>query len=91
MRILLINPDKFRKILFKKFSLPCLGLGYLASQAEQAGHTVQILDMNVEPTGLKNIERLLHEYDPHVIGITSTLFTTSETVAVASIIKDLVR
>ncbi|MBN2384174.1 radical SAM protein [bacterium] len=89
MRILLINPDKFKKILFKKFSLPCLGLGYLAAQAERAAHTVRILDMNVESTSPRDVRDILTRFKPDLVGISVSLFTVLDAVAVASFIKSI--
>jgi radical SAM superfamily enzyme YgiQ (UPF0313 family) len=63
MNILLVNPPCRIPILIP------LGLGYIASTLRQAGHTVSLLDLNVERKSFDEIESLLSSSECDVIGI----------------------
>jgi len=67
MRILLINPSPRSIFLMPQKNVP-LGLAYIAATLEKEGHSVRILDMNVQP---QNFKDELKRY-PDVIGITAT-------------------
>jgi len=52
MRILLVNPPSTGVFTTFGVSLPPMGLLYIAACLEQAGHTVQVKDLQIEPDGL---------------------------------------
>lgn len=80
MRVLLCNPEN--DVWSSRKHIP-LGLGYLASALEAAGHTVRIYDASVEDDPL---ERVLDEgWD--FAGITSTTPLIQEAWAMAKTIK----
>ncbi|MCC8978564.1 B12-binding domain-containing radical SAM protein [Bradyrhizobium sp. 10BB] len=51
------------------FTLPTLGLGYIATCAEQAGLTVDVLDAEALGLGLSKIAALINEARPRWVGL----------------------
>lgn len=50
---------------------PPLGASYVAAAFEEAGAEVRIMDYIVEQYTPEKLKRVLHEYEPHIIGATS--------------------
>lgn len=62
----------FSRIAQKASAFPPLNLCYLAAIAEQLGHTVQIVDGEVENLDNDAVVRRVSEFSPDIIGMTST-------------------
>ena len=78
MKILLINPNRFRTP-----PAPPIGLELLAANLEQAGHSVRILDLCFSEDVYADIDIVTDETKPEIAGITvrnidSVLFTDNE-------------
>jgi anaerobic magnesium-protoporphyrin IX monomethyl ester cyclase len=92
MRILLIAPPIIRmkyNIGGGVYPLPPLGLAYIASVLEQHGFGVDILDMPILRTGIKDLHRLLKKNQYDVYGLSCTIFNLSEGIKIAGLIKDI--
>ena len=65
---------------------PPLGLAYLASMIREE-HDVRIVDSLAEDFSHEDIEKIIKEHDPDVIGITSTTSMIPDAYAVARMAK----
>jgi hypothetical protein len=65
MRVLLINSNLKDDIL----AAPPIGLCYVASAAEAAGHQVQVLDLCFQSQIRGMLQRAIDQFSPEVIGI----------------------
>jgi anaerobic magnesium-protoporphyrin IX monomethyl ester cyclase len=94
MRVLLVRPHNIGNVntrlpesLNKRQGvLPPLGISYIASTLEAAGHTVQILDAIAMNLVVDDIRRQIQEFGPDVVGVTamtSTLFGALEAAKIA--------
>lgn len=91
MRVLLIDPGSEVEIgtNLPKFvdeqrgALPSLGLLYVATSTREDGHNVRVLDCNIE----NRLDIVLRDFQPEVVGITSTTFTLLRALKVASLVK----
>ncbi len=66
---------------------PPLGLAYLASVARNEGFDVKIIDSLAENLSFNELEKKIKEYDPDVVGITSTTTSIPDAYKVAEISK----
>ena len=78
MRILLINPNRFRTP-----PAPPIGLEFVAANLEQAGHSVRILDLCFSEDIYADIDKVTQETKPEIAGISirnidSVLFADNE-------------
>lgn len=96
MKVLLIHPPlrfMIESILPQKVELsrghtPPLGLLYLASAIKALGKDeVRVLDAQAEELGYAEIERIIGEYQPDVVGITVLTFTLLDALRTAKIAK----
>ena len=78
MKTLLINPPPYipgkncrflEKLPTQTYTMP-LGLGYIASALESAGHTVSIVDAYAKKLTFEKLGEIIKETAPAVIGIT---------------------
>lgn len=78
MKILLINPPPhipgensrfLEKSPMQTYTMP-LGLGYIASALENAGNSVRLVDAYVKRLPHSDIEEIIRDFEPDVIGIT---------------------
>jgi radical SAM superfamily enzyme YgiQ (UPF0313 family) len=70
-RILLVHPGGPRRDLFDRLGRsdsPPLGVLYLASSLEAAGHEVRVVDLNL-PHHEDSINPLLQNWRPHIVGL----------------------
>ncbi|ACM20260.1 radical SAM domain iron-sulfur cluster-binding oxidoreductase with cobamide-binding-like domain [Geotalea daltonii FRC-32] len=67
MNVLLVNPPSTGVFTTFGVSLPPMGLLYIAASLEQAGHKVQVIDLQCEPSDLDPF----HIKAADVVGITS--------------------
>ncbi|OQA47171.1 MAG: Oxygen-independent coproporphyrinogen-III oxidase 1 [Chloroflexi bacterium ADurb.Bin325] len=82
MRVVLINP-KFHLPIDTRTS-PHLALGYLGAVSERRGDTVRIYDADVEDQPLAEF---LHEFKPHLVGITTNTPQVRQSWRAAAAIK----
>lgn len=85
MRVLLINP--FYPLT--EMPSPPLGLAYVASAFEQAGASVRILDLVVEPYSKESLQDLLTAFQPDMVGATSVTMTFDAAMSVLRDVKEL--
>lgn len=93
MKVLLINPSPSpsrRIALPVKDAMPPLGLGFVASVLENAGHEVKILDNNLFRIQLEELVGWVGRFSPEVIGITCTSGVYSEAKKLVSVLKEVV-
>ena len=82
MRVALINP-KFRLPIDTRTS-PHLALAYLGAVSERRGDTVRVYDADVEDQSLTDF---LHEFKPHLVGITTNTPQVKQSWRTAAAIK----
>jgi len=68
--------------------LPPLGLAYIASVLEIAGHDVKILDEQVNPTTREQLAQIVTSYRPDVVGVSCMTVSMPYAFENAAIIKD---
>jgi len=94
MKVLLIRPHNIGNINTRlpeslnksQGVLPPLGISYIASALEKAGHIVTILDVIALNLTTNEIRKHIHEFKPEIVGITtmtSTLFGALESAKIA--------
>ncbi|MEM0334468.1 MAG: cobalamin-dependent protein, partial [Thermoplasmata archaeon] len=90
MKILLISPptDSAIKSIVGTTGPP-LGLAYLASIAREKGFDVKIVDSIVENLTFEDVEKIINQYSPDIVGITSTTSMIPDAYRVAKIAKDI--
>ena len=82
MRVALVNP-KFRLPIDTRTS-PHLALAYLGAISERRGDTVRVYDADVEDQPLSEF---LHEFKPHLVGITTNTPQVKQSWRTAAAIK----
>jgi radical SAM superfamily enzyme YgiQ (UPF0313 family) len=94
MRVLLINSNRKGDL----FSAPPIGVCYVASAAEAAGHEVHVLDLCFLRDISEALEAAIREYPPDVVGLSvrnidnvNLLFPVSYLPEVAQIAKEIRR
>jgi len=88
VKVLLVEPPTatdIKKVL--NTVSPPLGLAYLASVARNEGFNVKIIDSLAENLSFNELEKKIKEYDPDVVGITSTTTSIPDAYKVAEISK----
>ena len=83
MKIMLISIPSSKGIL-----CPILGLGYIASLCERAGHNCKIIDSLALGFDLKDIEREISFFDPDVVGVSVTTQYVYDAFDVAKVVKN---
>jgi len=68
--------------------IPPLGLGYLAAVLEQAGYTVDILDMDVMAWRGADLVRLVQARQPRVVGLSMMVGSYNTGLRAAQLIRD---
>ncbi|OQY28338.1 MAG: hypothetical protein B6244_07465 [Candidatus Cloacimonetes bacterium 4572_55] len=87
MRILLIAPGQ-KAVYGRSISVyPPLGLLYLASALEQAGHQVRVLDIDAENAQASRFISIVRSFAPHAVGFTATTPLYPEALRLARRIK----
>src|SRR3990167_4167803 len=78
LRILFINPPVDFSVFYSdmdlsdtKSSSPPIGILHLAAMAREYGYGVKMLDAHAESSSIKDILRIIKEYDPHVVCLTA--------------------
>lgn len=87
--MLLISPPNvvFRPREGERGLMPPLGLGYLAATLEQAGYSVDLVDMQPEGVRGADLARMVQERKPRVVGISTTVVTYKNGLRVAQVVK----
>lgn len=82
MRVLLINPH----YPISETPSPPLGLAFLAAALETRGVQVRILDLVVYPYHPSQLEALLDQFRPHMVGVTAVSMNVDHAL---SLVKDI--
>ncbi len=90
MKILFISPptDSAIKSVIGTTGPP-LGLAYLASIAREKGFDARIVDSLAENLTYSDVEKIIKQYSPDIIGITSTTSMIPDAYAVAKMAKNI--
>lgn len=91
MRIFLINPPPPEKVLYHSVEekLPPLGLAFIASILEKAGHDVRIFDNYLFRVRMNKLVTDIEKFEPDIIGITCTSVVYSEAKKIARTMKEV--
>jgi radical SAM superfamily enzyme YgiQ (UPF0313 family) len=81
MRVLLVNPGYRRNRV--EAVLPPLGLAFLAAAVRGRGDEVRILDLNLDGVSGEALTRMLHQFQPHLVGITAMTLSYNRALALA--------
>ncbi len=65
MRVLLLNSNRRSDVL----AAPPIGLAYVASAAEAAGHDVRFVDLCFSRNALRDTGRAVRDFSPEVVGV----------------------
>ncbi|MEN8166502.1 MAG: radical SAM protein [Pseudomonadota bacterium] len=65
MKVLFVYSNRVRDLL----PAPPIGLSYVASATEDAGHEVRFVDLLMSPSGLQRLKDVLNSFQPAVVGI----------------------
>ncbi|MBD6956155.1 MAG: radical SAM protein [Thermoplasmatales archaeon] len=92
MRILFISPptDSAIKNIIGTTGPP-LGLAYLASIARNRGFDARIIDSIAEDLTFDDVRKIINQYSPDIVGITSTTSMMPDAYQVAKITKEISR
>ncbi|MDD5680759.1 MAG: cobalamin B12-binding domain-containing protein, partial [Candidatus Omnitrophica bacterium] len=94
MKIVFVSPTwtddlgVFQRIAKRRNSQPPLGILYLAAVAEKRGHSVRVIDADVEDFGLDSLAGEIMKGDFDLVGITATSPIFHKAVRLASQLKD---
>ncbi|MGC8497296.1 MAG: B12-binding domain-containing radical SAM protein [Thermoplasmata archaeon] len=90
MKILFVSPptDSAIKSVIGTTGPP-LGLAYLASVARVKGHDAKIVDSLVENLTFEELRKIMEQYSPDMVAITSTTSMIPDAYDVAKIAKDI--
>jgi radical SAM superfamily enzyme YgiQ (UPF0313 family) len=92
-RVLLVMPSfqevygSYRHLYRRGFLNPPLGLCYLASALEQAGHTARIIDAEAANLTLAQVVKQAREFAPKLIGLSSTSIDFHQAKAAAQALR----
>ncbi len=90
MKILFVSPptDSAIKSVIGTTGPP-LGLAYLASVARSKGHDARIVDSLVENLTFEEVRKIMEQYSPDMVAITSTTSMIPDAYEVAKIAKNI--
>jgi magnesium-protoporphyrin IX monomethyl ester (oxidative) cyclase len=91
MRVLLVNPPAPSVESFANAGInaPPLGLAYIASVLERAGHKVEILDCQALGLRLDQVKEEIRVRQPQVVGVTSTTPTIYSVLEIVKAAKEV--
>ena len=94
VRVLFINPPVDFSVFYSdmdlsdtKSSSPPIGILHLAAMAREYGYGVKMLDAHAESSSIKDILRIIKEYDPHVVCLTAMTIMIDASGEIAKQIK----
>lgn len=92
MKVLLIIPPITQKERYGNLKdvgtlYPALGLGYIASSLEKAGHDVSVTDSEAMGYGFKDLEQIIKEKNPDLVGMTTFCTVIDRIHEIATIVK----
>jgi len=93
MRIALINPpvlssERIAPVIRTLFyNSPPLGIGYLGAFLEANGHQVRLMDAAVECLSYSAVVRRLREFEPELVGVTSTTVSIASATGLAAVLQ----
>ena len=87
MRILLINAPVSRLSPHARVAPP-LGIAYLAAHVRDAGHEVEVLDLNISGYNPRRVALVLNRFSPQVVGISTFTETYPNARAIAAQVKE---
>ena len=94
MKILLINPPWYKKVrnIWRNVAstVPALGIGYIASFLEREKLQVEILDFQAEEFTEDGFENKLKDYNPDIVGVTSTTPIFNNALNIISITRRII-
>jgi len=89
MKVLFIHPPPLGKNTYLgDIVYPPLGIAYLASVVRK-DHEVKLLDANALRIGLKEIRKIIDDFSPDIVGITSTTANIFNAFEIADICKEI--
>lgn len=95
-KVLLINPNYYERLFSGALvkaaisrTTPPLGLITIAGAPLKEQHDVKILDMNALNQDLDDLERVVREFQPDIVGITSTTPLIYSAYAIADRVKEI--
>ena len=98
MKVLLISPPHHNmlpppepaELEEEEGTYPPLGLMYIAAYLEKySDHQVEILDTQVDNLSYEEIEKIISEKSPDIVGIQATTFTLKDAVLTANLVKKI--
>ncbi|MCL5236530.1 MAG: B12-binding domain-containing radical SAM protein [Nitrospirae bacterium] len=87
MKILLIRPTPWKSLFGAESFLP-LGIAYIASSLEAAGHNVKVIDFTVQPYNDTELISLIKKENPDVVGFSAVTPTVKSAYRTAKIVKE---
>ncbi|MDP8225774.1 MAG: radical SAM protein [Candidatus Lernaella stagnicola] len=93
-RVLLLQapvPGSHNRLVAKPSAIPPLGIGYLASVLIRDGFDVRLHDMDVEDIDVEPLRAILADFQPAVVGISTTTLTFKNGLRVAKVVKEQLR
>jgi radical SAM superfamily enzyme YgiQ (UPF0313 family) len=81
-------PGPHNRLMAKPYSIPPLGLGYIASVLLLEGFDVRIIDMDMEDCDYDKLIPMLENFQPDIIGISTTTLTYKNGLRVAKSAKN---
>jgi anaerobic magnesium-protoporphyrin IX monomethyl ester cyclase len=88
VKVLLINAPVARASLHAR-QAPPLGIAYVAAAVRDAGHEVEILDLNVSGFNLRRIDNALERMHPDIVGLSAHTETYPNALRIAARVKEL--
>ncbi len=68
-------------------SFPPLGLGYIGTVLKNKNHNVKIIDLEVDRLSDEELLAVINNFDPKIIGITSTIRSKKESIRLGKILS----
>jgi len=88
MKVMLVLPLSIQAARKQMVIFPPLGLGYLGSVLEQAGHKVKIVDSWIMNYTMEDVKKEIKQFDPDVVGVTAATLAIYDALDVAKEVKE---
>ena len=83
-----INSRLAQSLIKRQGVLPPLGIAYVGSSLEKAGHDVKIIDAIALALSKEKVKELIYEYKPEIVGITAMTPTVRGALEAANLVKE---